>query len=298
MTGRRGANPVSDEELTQQVAEKWVEISPLINRLVERIGDPDDFPIRPKSALTGDDKASTPYQVSHAAHACLTAAVDHLHAAKTLAFDSGVLHIAAPATLARGVIENAATGLWILSPAQRDERIRRALKWHARNAHDLVGSGLAPPDRTRDYYINKITAVAARRGLDATTVRSGYKMLKVIREVDSEHTDLGGIATAWQLGSGFSHGRPWAYLGALRLETIRRPEPGVSDIRLTNDPTLALYPILTGLFTVERLLQIRELRAGMLRRDGICVNLHAPLAQVSPVVWGRLLHRPRRCPRE
>lgn len=108
-------------------------------------------------------------------------------------------------------------------------------------------------------------------------------MLKVIREVDSEHPGLWWNRDRLAARIGVLP-RAAPCIRALRLETIRRPEPGVSDIRLTNDPTLALYPILTGLFTVERLLQIRELRAGMLRRDGIRVNPHAPLAQVSPVV--------------
>lgn len=254
-----------DEDLSRQVAAKWVEIAPLVDRLMERIGDPREFPIMPGSALVGDDRASEPYQVSHAAQACLSAAVDHLHAAKTLAYDSGILHLAAPATLARGVIENAATGLWILTPGSRDERVRRVLKWHARNAHDQVGAGFVPTGRTKGHYLDSISSVAVRRNLDPLSVRGGYQILKVIRAVVTEHPDLAGIVTAWQLGSGFAHGRPWAYLGALQQEHVGSPAPGVADVRLTNDSTLALYPILNGLFAVERLLQVREKRAGIQR---------------------------------
>lgn len=262
---RPSPNWVPDPEMSSQVAAKWVEIAPLVDRLMERLAEPREFPVRPGSALVGDDKASSPYQVSHAVMACVSAAVDHLHAAKTLAYDSGLLHLAAPATLARGVIENAATGLWIVTPASRDERVRRVLKWHSRNAHDQAGAGFAPPGRAKGHYLDKIAAVATRRGLEPATVRSGYQMLKVIRTVDMEHSDLGGIAIAWQLASGFAHGRPWAYLGALAQEEIGSPEPGVTDLRLTNDPVLAMYPILKGLFTVQRLLQVRERRAGIHR---------------------------------
>lgn len=261
-----GPNWVPDEELSQQVAAKWLEIAPLVDRLMERVGDPDEFPIRPGSPLVGDDRASNPYQVSHAVMACLAAAVDHLHAAKTLAHDSGLLHIAAPSTLGRAVIENAATGVWIITPAARNERVKRCLKWHARNAHDQVGAGFIAKGRAKDHYLNRIGDVATRRGIDPAEVRGGYQMSKVIKTVTVEHPDLASILTAWQIGSGFAHGRPWAYLGALQQEVVGAPEPGVSDIRLTNDPTLALYPILQGLFTVERLLQVREARAGIRRK--------------------------------
>ena len=40
-------------------------------------------------------------------------------------------------TLVRAALENTATGLWILGPGTRPERIERALRWHARNYHDL-----------------------------------------------------------------------------------------------------------------------------------------------------------------
>lgn len=258
-----------DPELEARVAEKWDEIAPLVETLLRRVGARDEFPVAPGSALVGDDKAATPYAVSHAVQACLSAAVDHLHAAKVLAYDSGMLHLAAPATLARGVIENAAAGVWILSPSSRDERVLRVLRWHARNFHDQAGAGAMRPGVTRDELLARVEEVAVRRGVDVKLACSGYQMLKVIKAVDREHPDLGRITFAWQLGSGFAHGRPWALLGALHQERLSPKEPGVSEIRLTNEPSLAMYPILKGLHTVERLLQLRERRAGLHRPQSI-----------------------------
>ena len=73
------------------------------------------------------------------------------------------------------------------------------------------------------------------------SVRGGYQILKVIRAVVTEHPDLAGIVTAWQLGAGFANGRPWAYLGALEQEHVGSPASGVADVRLTDDSTVALY---------------------------------------------------------
>lgn len=72
--------------------------------LLLRMGRDHEFPVLSGSALVGDDRESQPYQLTSAVRACLSAAVDHLHAAKVLAYDSGHLHLAAPTTLARGVI--------------------------------------------------------------------------------------------------------------------------------------------------------------------------------------------------
>lgn len=263
MSGRRDRSWEPHPEVVEHVSRKWVELAPLIDRLLERSGDRDDFPVLPRSALAGDDRASSPYQVSHAVRACLTAAIDHLHAVKTLVYDSGVLHLAAPATLARAVIENAATGLWIITPASRNHRIQRALKWHVRNAHDLVGSGFAPPGRTKEHYLDRIVKVAEHRNIEPSTVRSGYQVSTAIKAVGDAHPDLRPMQ-AWQICSGFAHGRPWAYLGALPQTALGSSEPGVADVRLTNDPTLTMYPILTGVHVIERLLQTHATRAGFI----------------------------------
>jgi hypothetical protein len=84
------------------VAAKWDEIAPGIDKMARRTADPNDFAISPGSWLSGDDKASRPYQVSHAARMCLVAGVDHLQAVKALLFDLQVLHTAAPFSLVRG----------------------------------------------------------------------------------------------------------------------------------------------------------------------------------------------------
>lgn len=143
------------ERITEQQAwNKWFEIAPLIDRVMERVGDPHDFPVQPGSALAGDDKASAPYQVSHAFKQCLTVAVDHLHAARVLILGPAdrphvqpIVHMSAHAALARGALENLAVAFWIRHPlnatfvsstpcggtsAMRSTRARLCRKWASR----------------------------------------------------------------------------------------------------------------------------------------------------------------------
>ena len=93
-----------------------------------------------------------------------------------------------------------------------------------------------------DAALERVEAVACRRGLSAETATGGYQLSKVVAAVDEAHGI--GAQPAWQIGSGFAHGRPWAYLGLLHQERFQGGEPGLHGMRLTNTPVVAMYPIL------------------------------------------------------
>jgi hypothetical protein len=89
------------------VMAKWAEIAPLIDIVVNRIQDPEDFVVDAGSQLDGDDAGSHPCQVSRCARWCLNAGVDHLHAAKKLILDEPItLHANADYSLIRGALQN------------------------------------------------------------------------------------------------------------------------------------------------------------------------------------------------
>jgi hypothetical protein len=244
----------------QQVDKKWREIAPLIDRLIERVAEEKEFRVKPGSALCGDDRHASPYHVSHAFRQCFNAAVDHLHAAKLLVFDLRVIHVAATASLARSAIENAATAYWILEPPRRDARIMRALRWQSRNIRDqhFAVAHLSPTPL--DAQLSQVAAVAAARGLNTHEATSGYKQSTVMAEV-ARDTGL-NVDFVWQMCSGFAHGRPWAYLGALDQERTPTGDPDIFNVKLTSDPTRALYPILNALHLIQEVLRLWEPRAG------------------------------------
>ncbi|WP_123273036.1 hypothetical protein [Flexivirga caeni] len=248
----------------EAIVAKWAEMSPLIDRLAQRVGMPDEFPVLTGSALAGDEAACAAYPVSHAASLCLTAAVDHLHAAKVLVADAGFHHLAASSTLARGVIENAATGYWMLASRGRDERVTRALRWYLRNAHDQEEAARNVANvggATEAEVKKKIKEASDRRGLDWAKVTSRLYATSIIREVEGE-TRL-PLTFLWRVCSGLAHGRPWAYLGALTRETQVSHTPGVQEIRLTSSSAMALYPTLEAMHLVMEFIRLRDLRAGI-----------------------------------
>ena len=252
------------EAVTEEEASaKWHEMSPLLDRLMERTDSPGEFEVAPGSSLAGDDRASDPYQVSHAVRLCLTAGIDHLHAAKVLVVDQAVLHTAAPYSLARGALENFAAAYWILRPDHRSERVERTLRWHAKNASDGgVARGVAGIGEPRASKLDRLERVAARRGISAKAIGSPYRSTESVRYVDSIAEDLPmRVEFAWRLCSGFAHGRPWAYLGALELEKRPTNTPHVLDVRMSSRVDLALYPNLAAMHLLEVLLRLFQSRS-------------------------------------
>lgn len=272
--GAAARREASFEQLRQtatdeEVAEKWQQIAPLINRLAERVATLGEFDHGHNSALAGDDRATKPYNTSHAFAQSLSAAVDHLHGAKVLVHDAGMLHLGASSTLARSALENAATAWWLLHPTSRDERVLRTLRWYSRNFRDQHSAvdkvpSLAGQGRSLEEKLDGIRAVAAGRGLDPVAAVGGYRMSTVV----GEHAQVSGMGTLflWQLTSGFAHGRPWAYLGVLEREEYEDEEPGVTRARLTNTVQFGLHPPLTALLVLQDSLRVWESRAGVQHR--------------------------------
>jgi hypothetical protein len=251
-------------ELTEeQVVAKWQEIAPSIDRMAERIQDPNDFPIRPGSSLSGDDKRSSPYCVSHAVRMCLVGGVDHLHAAKSLVVDLQLLHADAVYSLVRGSLENLSAAFWILHPSSRNKRIERTLRWHARNFNEqkiaLEPLGLADAT-TRDAKLAKLESVATPRGISTANVREGYRSSTAVKYAE-EHSTNAAPLLPWQLCSGFAHGRPWAILGMSEQDHYETADPGVLNLRLTSDLSRVLYPTLSAyrlMADIARLLDQRS----------------------------------------
>jgi hypothetical protein len=245
---------------------KWHEIAPLLDRMMQRVGTEGDFPVLAGSSLAGDDAAASPYQVSHVLRLCITAGVDHLHAAKVLVVDKQVIHIAAQALLARGALETLAAAYWVLDPVRRDERVTRALRWHAKNMRDAekaAGHLRLPAHQPLESKLAKLDSIAAKRGLDPKIVRGGYTSTETVTFAESHAADLPlGVVLPWRICSGFAHGRPWAYLGVSDREVVDTGEADVLGIRLTSNASKALYPVLAAMHLLQRLLRVYQQRSG------------------------------------
>jgi hypothetical protein len=250
-------------ELTDEmVAAKWAEIAPLIDIMISRIQDPNDFALQPNSELAADDAASKPYHVSHAARWCLNSGVEHLHALKSLVIDAGLIHSAASYTLARGALENFAAGHWILHPPERSVRIEHGLRWWTKNFRDqdkaTKTAGL-PDTKPVKPKLEAIVEIGKAAGCDLKELKSPYFSTPVLEYADEYSTAI-HPHLIWQICSGFAHGRPWASIGINEMETQSTPEEGVLQAKFTSDHkrllavTLPAFHLMTD---VVRLFQDR-----------------------------------------
>jgi hypothetical protein len=175
----------------------------------------------------------------------ITSAADHLHATCALVLRTGFLHLAAPATLARGVLECASTAIWIASPITRNERITRALKWNIEDVRDgdraATGAGLPVPTSLQDRKA-KIEAVANKRSLPFRTISGGYRSSDAVKAAEDYLKSPFGVVLPWQLASGFAHGRRWAMLAfADTMQKRTTSDPDVTGIKMESDWTRVLF---------------------------------------------------------
>lgn len=209
--------------------------------------DPNAGRVRPGSELAADDRKSKPYQVSHAAHHALMAAVDHLHCLRSSMAGqrSGnrqmlTFHQQAQFALVRGGLENACRAVWMLAPQRRNERIRRRLALYmselsakAALVRDM-GGNVSEVDARRE----EIRQMAVDRGLveDPGQVKKelhfpGYG--EVVFEAGRVAAGDGSQARAiWRGCSALAHGDTWGTLAFLERE-IEASTPEVYTARVT-----------------------------------------------------------------
>lgn len=198
--------------------------------------------VEPGSSLAGDDRKTNPHHLSHAVTQLSSVALDHLHALRTLILDAGALHNSAPFTLARSATEAGATALWMLTPRTRTERVRRRLQLAAQNAKDgnrmSTDSGIPPP-RALEDRLQQIRLLSERAG--GGDRLPPLKISEVIRWADGQHFSSMRVLLAWQVGSGFAHGRLWSSISVLDREARQSTDPEVALLRLTNSKDRVLW---------------------------------------------------------
>lgn len=233
-----------------QVAHAWEQIEVQAHRLALRTGSEGGFSVAPGSALADDDQASAPYQVSHAVRTSITAATDHLHALCVLALRSQILHVSAPATVARGVLECASAAVWIMSPPNRTERITRSLKWNMQDIRDgdkAATKAQIPVRTVLTVRQDKVRSFAIQRSIAYKTVKDGYSSTDAVTAAESYLRPPLGVLLPWQIASGFAHGRRWAMIAY--SDQVRKPSteaPDVVNVKMENDLGKALYLALAG----------------------------------------------------
>lgn len=245
----------------------WDAISPDIDHALERVRTADAFRTEAGSALAGDDAAIRPssYSVTAAAMSCLGSGMDHLHALKSHVNDGPMLHISSPFSLARGALENLSIAYWILHPAERADRVERTLRWYAQNCLDAERA-LRPQgvDCGAEQDLLKLEGVARRiTGVAADMVRRGHSSTAAVKYTDQHVTEARTVLYAWQLCSGFAHGRGWAIHGTSNAETFSVAGQDKRFVRITANDTAVLWATLTSLSLAEDTIRTFDQQAGI-----------------------------------
>jgi hypothetical protein len=254
------------DQLSGEAQRQLVKIFELVGRWRDRTGAAAAVPAI-GSSLRKDDEVTDPYQLSHAVIGALVSAVDHLDAVRALVRDAGILHARAPFTLLRAALENSATAVWLLAPANRNERVLRRLRlqWadalDGEVAHQVVG---AEPRLSRDGWKGKLQAVARARGLPdeqilAVTRRPvSYSGIVKAAGDEAQGSNLNGqdALFCWMLSSGIAHAKSWAVLSPA-LDRVEVPRvPGLSEnqvglILSASDKAVTLIANVTTLMVIE-----------------------------------------------
>lgn len=233
---------MSDEpRLTDEMAlANWRILGRDVDAVMNRTQDPNDFVVEPGSQLADDDAASYPYWVSSCAQACINAGVDHLHAAKTLIADLGIVHASSDYSLIRGALENFAAAFWVLHPAQRTDRIERALRWAVKNGkYEALALTEANLPNNTQVDVDQVVDLAAAAGCSTRDLRGGYSSTEALKYAE-EHSEATHPFLMWQVCSGFAHGLLWANMDVNRAEVRSSSATGVTRVRFTSDLGLLL----------------------------------------------------------
>lgn len=228
------------------------------------LGTAGTVPLEPAegSELAADDRAVSPYHLSHAISTALGIALDHLEAFRSLIEDGGRTHPWAHHTLLRATVENAATAVWLSAPPDPLERRFRRLRLAQ---HDAWESGQAAelhrqPSRSGRSAKEIRAAIRALAPDERDPLAGRLSYASIVRDAaDGIEFDAGLLELVWRVESGLAHGRSWASIGMLNHEERPSGTAGVVHVRmeasldsLAPQAALALRLIQSGRALYER----------------------------------------------
>lgn len=217
------------------------------------------------SALAGDRDAATYNPVPDLVRNILGVALDHLHALLVSVEESdGMILAMSSFTLIRTSYEATGTGMWLLQPTSRDERLLRSMQLTYENRRQVrsVQTGIGKPDAGFDRMETRL-----RQQMEARPRLAG-KPLKPLTSVTDRLKSVAELLpklffpplTLWQMASGIAHGNSSMVIALLEREQVGPSGGRSADYNVTSSVAMIALFYRAALEMVEALLDLYEAR--------------------------------------
>jgi hypothetical protein len=221
--------------------------------------------VRDRSSLAGDRDAASYNPIPDQVLGLLSAATDHLRAVQVTVEETGGKILAMSLfTLVRSAYEATGTGLWLLQPMSRDDRILRSMQltWDNRRQLRSVMTELGKDDPGFSRMEDRLNELrAAREGLRDKQLRGLESVTGRLRSVASAVPALiFPPLVLWQMASGIAHGNSAMFQNVLEREQLTPFTNGSASFRVTTSVVSIAMFYDAALTLVEKLIDAFESR--------------------------------------
>lgn len=224
--------------------------------------------VEPRSSLAIDDGYLGAYRGGMLQRGPINASWDALNTVR-LVLKSNELPMTGMYPLLRAAIENAALAVWTLHPIARDERLSRLFKLIAGESHDqskyTTTTGSNSKDLKKKIDDDLRNLIAARFEVEAEKAifdPNSRRITDILSYCDSvmpnpDTANKSGSALAyWQLFSGLSHGKQWAFIATLdRSGAVVNAENEMAHLKQTSSTRVIAVGFSKGFKALEFALQ-------------------------------------------
>lgn len=238
---------------------------PDLDRWGQRVAAP--YRPQPGSDLADDDADWSSLPLSQVAVSSIAAARDHLQAVR-IHLEVRQVFPFAQASLLRTALLSAAQAVWLLAPADRDQRIERArtltlhiYDQHLRFLRDLQARATTPhadTDAVERLVAERFDRLTRRRDADGQRARfNATDVIEAAALAAWGRPDLALEAKIeWRSGSGAAHGLLWSLFGQRGTRPGQPDAAGMATFQAGGavddlaNPYFAAYRLLAHAFTL------------------------------------------------
>jgi hypothetical protein len=249
-----------EERLGQEIYES---LMPRISKLAAIMSD-GYMHAEPRSSLSLDNKYLGAYRGGGLYKGPLSSALDGLRTIEII-LGQNVLPMTSLYPLLRGVYENSATAVWLVSPDSRDIRLQRSYRLINQEIADQQkfsrAIGAESTERVRLQRKELEDLLATRPSIGTMReIRKAPTATEIVMALDALMSRASDkkppLFVLWQLFSGVAHGRQWAAIATLnRTEAIVDPVSDTAWVKMESSSQMTALALIGAIESLEFALQ-------------------------------------------